>query len=417
MSVVAHVENLGVRFWVERRQMTLVRDIILHPFRQRHIGQELWALRHVSFQLERGKVLGVIGNNGAGKTTLLMAMARIYAPDEGWVQIKGRVTSLLEVGAGFRWDLTGRENVMLYGAIMGIARSTMKTLFDTIVEFAGVGDFIDTPMRTYSAGMRMRLGFAVAMSAEPDVLLVDEALSIGDSAFQRRALERIEQFRNQGGTLVYVSHDMTKVGDLCDECLLLDRGRLISLGHPLSVIATYWERVWGKRVGDGIDPRLAGSCQLIESARRWGSGEIRIVGFSILDNTGKKTQVIEQGAAFVVEIAFSAEAPYEDYVVQVSLFQGKKTIAIMKSDPLASPKVDRNLQARAILRVDSRMLAIGTYEVDAEIRNEAFSKMYDHLDKFTTITVVKGSPGCTEANQVHLPCQWTFSVRASGNNG
>jgi len=411
-DTVVRAENLGIRFWLEHRQMALVRDVILHPLRPRHRGEELWALRNVSFSLAKGRILGVIGENGAGKTTLLMALARIYAPDEGAVEVKGRVTSLLEVGAGFRWDLTGRENVMLYGAIMGIARDRMRALFDGIVECAGLERFIDAPMRTYSSGMRMRLGFAVAMSAEPDVLLVDEALSIGDSAFQRRALERIERFRANGGTLVYVSHDMTRVGDLCDECLLLEKGRLLCRGAPLEVIAAYWERVWGKQSGHVGEVHTGGNSLWRPAARRWGSGEMRIVGFSVYDGKGNRTAVVEQGRPFVVEIRFSAKMCCEDYIVQVSLFQGKRTIAVMKSDPLVSPPIDARAEGRAVLRVDSSPLAVGDYEVDCELRNEAFTRMYDHLDKFTSIRVVEG-PGCgQDSGWTHLPCQWTISTGA-----
>ncbi len=402
------VENLGVRFWLERRDVTLIRDILFHPFRRRTRGQEFWALRGVSFHLERGRILGVIGRNGAGKSTLLMALAGIYAPDEGRLKVRGRVTSLLEVGAGFRLELTGRENVYLYAAILGITRRQVHALFDRIVDFSGLEDFIDAPMRTYSTGMQMRLGFAVAVSVEPDVLLVDEALSVGDTAFQTRAMEYIETFRRNGGTIVYVSHDMARMGNLCDRCLLLEDGRTVLFGQPLDVIATYWERTWGTASAQTCEKDLAGLPEGAQSARRWGSGEIRITGFTLLDHWGRPTRVVERGTHVTVEIRYTGGSGTEDFLFQVILYRDKQTVAVMKSDPLASPRRAHRGEGRVLLRFDTAPLAPAEYSVDAEIRNEEFTRMYDHLEKFTTLTVVRGQDSASRCDWVHLPCQWTF---------
>ena len=409
MNPLIEVENLGICFHLERQELALVRDIILHPFRRRSSGRTFWALRGISFRLEKGKLLGIIGENGAGKTTLLMALAGIYAPDTGRVQVRGRVASLLEVGAGFRSDLTGRENVFLYGAIMGLPRRRIQRSFDEIVAFSGLEDFIDSPLRTYSTGMRMRLGFTIALSVEPDVFLVDEALSVGDAVFQKKALERIEMYRKQGGTLVYVSHNMSSIGNLCDECLLLDHGKQIHFGKTLDVIATYWERIWGKQVNERAATLQDPLQDFVRDAKRWGSGEVRISRFSIFDNQGKPTQAIEQGAPLHVEMEFQADHDPGELLFQVSLFEGGRTVTILPSDPASYPKGLANQTGKVHLRIDTSALPLGVYQVDAEIRNEAFTKMYDHLDKFTTLEIEKPEGFQARPEGIRLSCEWTFS--------
>jgi len=409
MNPIAEAEDVGIRFTLERQERALVRDVILRPFSRSYSSGEFWGIRGVSFRLERGQGLGVIGGNGAGKTTLLMSLAGIYAPDEGRVKVRGRVASLLEVGAGFRWELTGRENVFLYAAIMGIPRGEVQRSFDEIVDFAGVAPFIDTPLRTYSSGMRMRLGFAIALNVRPDLLLVDEALSIGDSAFQNKAAERIEAFRKQGGSIVYVSHDMTSVGDICDQCLLLDKGRSVKLGETLDVIATYWERIWGTEAGETARSQGTPGDADLRGARRWGSGEYQIVGFSLFDSAGGPARSVEQGSELHVEMHFRASEGAPGHpLFQVSLFQGKRTVAVLRSDPAAC-RSNRNLRdGKVRLRIDTSPLPPGDYQFDAEIRDEEFTRMYDHLDKFISLEISQPSAYGASGTGLQLPCQWVF---------
>ena len=330
--------------------------------------------------------MGVIGENGAGKTTLLMTLAKIYAPDKGTISVRGKVSSLLEVGAGFRSDLTGRENVFLYGAIMGLSRKTIQREFDWIVDFSGLERFIDAPVRTYSSGMRMRLGFSVAVSVHPDVLLVDEALGIGDAEFQRRSMERIDAFRKQGGTLVFVSHDMDAVGRVCNAGLLLERGRLVSHGTCQDVISTYWERVWGKAVKEksrkseeGTDP--------FHGARRWGSGEIRFLGFEIRNVMEKSIQQAFPGESLTVIIRFVAGIELEKVVFRVAFFHETQPVAVFLSDPAHYPEGSSTGEGIAKLQINSLPLSPGEYKIDLEVHEASYSQMYDHVDKFITFRV------------------------------
>jgi ABC-type polysaccharide/polyol phosphate transport system ATPase subunit len=212
-------------------------------------GEEFWALRDVSFEVEAGQVLGVVGPNGAGKSTLLKVLSAITEPTEGEARIRGRVASLLEVGVGFHPELSGRENVYLNGAILGMSRADIRQRFDEIVEFAGVQAFVETPVKRYSSGMYLRLAFAVAAHLEPDVLLVDEVLAVGDAAFQRKCLGKMESVAREGRTVLLVSHSMDAISRLCSRALWLDRGRVRELGDTAEIVGRY--------LADGLEARPA----------------------------------------------------------------------------------------------------------------------------------------------------------------
>ena len=204
--------------------------------------ERFFALKDVSFQIKRGESLAVVGANGAGKSTLLSVVAGLAAPDAGSVEVIGRIAALLELGTGFHGDLTGRENVFLNAALLGLTRKETKRAFDEIVEFSGIGDFIDEPLRTYSSGMMLRLAFSVAVNTNPDILIVDEILAVGDHTFQAKCVERIHQFRNAGKTILAVSHSQGMVENLCDRALWLDHGQAVMQGRISEVIDSYMGR-------------------------------------------------------------------------------------------------------------------------------------------------------------------------------
>jgi homopolymeric O-antigen transport system ATP-binding protein len=211
----------------------------LTDFFRRERSEPFFALKHVSFQVEPGESVAVVGRNGAGKSTLLGLVAGLAKPDEGRLTVNGPVTALLELGSGFHPDLTGRENLRLKAALLGMSRKQTAAAFDDIVEFAGLAEFIDEPLRTYSTGMIMRLGFSVAVNRDPEILLIDEVLAVGDVAFQAKCFERIHQFRNSGKTLLCVSHASGTVEELCDRAIWLDRGELIMSGALPEVMEAY----------------------------------------------------------------------------------------------------------------------------------------------------------------------------------
>ena len=240
MSAAVSFEDVSKRFVLRHeRAYTVLESMIGLVKPARRSTEEFWALRAVSFEIPDGETFGVIGPNGAGKSTVLKLMARILEPTSGEVTVRGRISPLLELGAGFHPELTGRENVYLNAALFGVSQAEVQDRYDEIVEFSELKDFIDAPLKHYSSGMYMRLGFAVAANIIPDILLVDEVLAVGDEAFQRKCLRKIEEFRREGRTIVFVSHDLDTVRRICHRALWLDQGLVQAVGSTDSVIDSY----------------------------------------------------------------------------------------------------------------------------------------------------------------------------------
>src|SRR5260370_5513379 len=249
---IIKVENLGKRYCLrhryEHQRYIALRDVIADRFkrlfRARHSArsatEHFWAVRGVYFEIKQGDAVGIIGRNGAGKSTLLKILSRITEPTEGRVRLRGRVASLLEVGTGFHPELTGRENIFLNGAILGMTRAEIKRKFDEIVDFAAIEKFLDMPVKRYSSGMYVRLAFAVAAHLDPEILLIDEVLAVGDAEFQKKCLEKMENVAtNEGRTVVFVSHDMDAICHLCSRCVLLRQGEIEKSGNTADVVAVY----------------------------------------------------------------------------------------------------------------------------------------------------------------------------------
>jgi ABC-2 type transport system ATP-binding protein/lipopolysaccharide transport system ATP-binding protein len=236
---VIRFENVAVLYRVPHERVSGIKEYAVRMLQRRISYDEFWALQEISFQVGRGEVFGVIGRNGAGKSTMLKVMARVLHPTKGRVVMRGKIAPLLELGAGFHPELTGRENVYLNSALLGYTRKQVNEMFPAILDFAEIGDFINAPLRTYSTGMVARLGFSVATCARPDILLVDEVLSVGDSRFQEKCLERINSFQALGTTTVIVSHSMQTIQNFCSRALWLDQGRAGAIGDVSEVVRSY----------------------------------------------------------------------------------------------------------------------------------------------------------------------------------
>lgn len=233
------LEHVGVRYRASSERIRSIKEYTIRWIQGKIKHREFWALQNVDLTVWRGETLGLIGQNGAGKSTLLKLIARVLRPTQGRVRVHGKVAPLLEFGAGFHPELTGRENVYLNGALLGYGRKEMDEKFTRIVDFAELWDFIDAPMRTYSSGMWARLGFAVATDIKPDILIIDEVLSVGDEAFQRKSAARMQEFRHQRATILLVSHNMDTISQMCQRAVWLDHGQLKAIGEPEQVIYKY----------------------------------------------------------------------------------------------------------------------------------------------------------------------------------
>ena len=233
------LENVGVRYRAPSERFHTFKDYVIHWLQRKIKHRDFWALREVNLSIQPGESLGLIGQNGAGKSTLLKLVARVLRPTSGRVVVRGHVAPLLEFGAGFHPELTGRENIYLNGALLGFTNREMDEKFSRIVDFAELWDFIDAPLRTYSSGMWARLGFAVATDVKPDILIIDEVLAVGDEAFQRKSAARMQEFRDQGATILLVSHTMSTIEQMCHRAAWLHHGQLLAVGEPRQVIEAY----------------------------------------------------------------------------------------------------------------------------------------------------------------------------------
>lgn len=314
MSDAIVVQNLGKRF---RRyhadRPTTLKEALLRGLRRIKLAESFWALRDVSFSVAPGRMVGVIGSNGAGKSTLLRLIGSVGRPDEGRVTVHGRIGALLDLGAGFHPDLTGRENVFINGVISGLTRHEVAQRFDSIVDFAELEAFIDNPLRTYSTGMQMRLGFAVAAYMEPEILLIDEVLAVGDLAFQRKCLDRIARFKAEGCTIILVSHDTASIRQLCDEALWLRQGELVAYGPSDIVAGQYVTEMTAetRRRTPATRParRTSTGAELRVNENRFGSMEIEIVAVRLLDSAGLLVTELDSGDSLRVEIEYLAPEP------------------------------------------------------------------------------------------------------------
>ncbi len=344
--------------------------------------QTFTALDGVSFEVPRGSTFGVIGENGSGKSTLLKLLAGITKPTRGRLRVEGRVSALIELGAGFHPEISGRENVVINGIMLGLNRRQIQERFDEIVAFAELEEFIDAPVKTYSSGMYMRLGFSVAVHVEPEVLLIDEVLAVGDEAFARKCLDKMGEFRRRGKTIFLVTHSLSLVEKMCDEALWLRHGRIADRGDPKRVVDAYLTYVAGseeallvREHGQAPAPEPAPPASPVAAPApgmphegRWGGRELEIVAVRLLDDRGHERHVYVPGETVVVEFDVSAASPVEDFVFGVGLSNSEGALVYGTNTDMEDFE-PRHFEGLATVRftIDALRLVEGTYLLDVAV--------------------------------------------------
>ena len=367
-------------------------------------ARDFWALRDVDFNVQRGEVVGVIGRNGAGKSTLLKIFAKITKPTTGEVRLRGRVGSLLEVGTGFHPELTGRENIFLNGAILGMKRAEISRKFDQIVQFAEVEKFLDMPVKRYSSGMYVRLAFAVAAHLQPEILIVDEVLAVGDMAFQRKCLGRMREVGKSGCTVLFVSHSMPAIESLCTRALLLEDGQVAKDGDVQSLIQEYHKRVLQPAQGNG--DALAERCDLGRVQRVYRTA-------ALLNDRDEPTNFIPLGSQFRLRLGLEAAVAVESPTITVGIDDtlGHRLLSLVT--PLTNPILDR---IEGSCQIDCRVahfpLAPGEYWIKLGLRSQVAE--IDEVERVMHFTVTNADK-FGEGRGIHqglcvAPVQWTATL-------
>jgi len=338
------LKGIGKKYRISSSRSSLLKEAL--SFGKAKRSHDFWALQDINLEVERGTTLGILGRNGAGKTTLLRIISGVLQPTTGTVEINGRLTAIFGLGSGFNPEFTGRENIMLNGLILGIDYEEMQERFDEIAAFADIGEFIDQPIKTYSSGMRSRVGFAVAVNVDPDILVLDEALSAGDAAFKKKALQRMYDLRDSGTTVLFVSHSMGMVKRFCTEAVLLHKGRMVTTGDPEEVADRYRELLESAQEKDnragspdrGLDDMLdreeeedlegVGS----RKGSRQSAGEAGIQGVQVLDDKGEAASEVPSGSRITVRVHARYAAAVEESVLGITLHSKRAGVDVFSTD-------------------------------------------------------------------------------------
>jgi len=385
------VDGVWKTFRIFQNRNTTLKQAVLR--RNRDKFEEFWALNGVSFDIPTGSSFGLIGANGAGKSTMLKVLARILVPDKGVVRVDGRVSALLELGAGFHPELSGRENVFLNGNILGMSTSFITKRFDEILAFSGLEQFIDQPVKTYSSGMYARLGFSVAVAVEPDILLVDEVLAVGDEQFQRRCTEKMNEIRSSGRTVVFVSHGLAQVQQLCDRAVWLDKGEVKAIGETNEVVRQYLESV---TTAYRVDDR---------GRQRTGSGEIELEVELLPDPADEP---VATGNELTVRMHWRTDERFDNIVFGLTLRAADGYELSGQSSTEQFPNMSLGPGAGWLdMRVPTLQLLPGSYHLSGAIMERGSGHVYDHSPNIAEFDVAPKADAPNEAGCITLDAQWS----------
>jgi len=370
------IDHVSKRFRIFHERNQTLKAAVMRG--RRSVYEDFWALDDVSFEVPQGTTFGLVGNNGSGKSTLLKTMAKILYPDRGSVSAAGRLAALLEVGSGFHPELSGRENVFLNGSILGMSRAEIQRKFDDIVGFSGVEQFIDQPVKNYSSGMYVRLGFAVAINVDPEILLVDEVLAVGDAAFQERCAEKFVDFRREGRTVVVVSHSMPSLRAMCDQVAWLDHGVLVEAGPAATVLERY---VDSTREDVHVD---------VDGHVRWGTGEATVDRVEVLVD-GKPNDTITSGSPMTIRLHYTAHQPITEPVFGLAIESHDGVYLWANNSRDAGFRVDQIDGTGHVDCVVPRLaLQPGTFRLLASVVDTSTTHAYDFVRDVAEISVRHG---------------------------
>lgn len=388
---VIQLENIAVQYRSPSEKIPSFKEFAIRWIQGKIRYEYFWALKGVSVDIREGEVFGIIGPNGAGKSTLLKVVARVLRPTRGRVRVRGLVAPLLELGAGFDYELTGRENIYLNGAVLGLSKKELDSRVDHIVEFSGLREFVDAPLRTYSSGMVARLGFSVATERRPEVLIVDEILGVGDTDFQNKSLERIRQFQRQGTTILLVSHSLDSVTQMCSRAVWLDRGEKVAEGPAPEMVGRYLQRTY-----ETEGKRLAAESAQEREAVREATGEtvkppskVKITRVCLTDLAGNERFIFETNQPFQVRMEYTSQEPVDAPVFGIAVHRGDGVHVTGPNTDVSNQPVARiNGNGTIIYTCERLPLLAGLYQVSVAAVNKENTELFDYHDRLYSFRVV-----------------------------
>jgi lipopolysaccharide transport system ATP-binding protein len=417
------IENVTKHFRKSTIQhhTTLKTEVVRWFRRQRRQLPQMFieSLKGVSLRIPQGKTMGIIGRNGAGKSTLLKIITGIYSPSSGTVQVRGRISALLDLGAGFHPDFSGRENILINGIILGMSRSEIRARMQTIIDFSELGDFIDEPVRTYSSGMYMRLAFSVATHVDPDILLIDEILSVGDEHFSRKSRAKMNEFKKSGKTIVLITHDLGTVQAWCDIAAWIDEGRVRSIGDPREVVAQYRQAVeFGEAHAATLAPANSAEPAFPQlhpaeteglAANGRAHFALQLKRVQLLDQLGREARILEPNEGLDVVIEFETSEDLLDVGFSIRIFHSEGLLVYGTNSLIESVALPNPLPRSGMLRFTIERLGLGggTYSLDIAVQNRAGID-YDSSKGVCSFSV---SSTTQETGIVRLPHRWSFVGR------
>lgn len=395
MTAPIVVRDLCKRFRRRHKHSPLtLKEALVGRMYKFNTSEEFLALDQINLEVERGEIVGAIGRNGAGKSTLLRLIGGVGLPDSGRISVLGKIGALLELGAGFHPELTGRENIYINGVISGLTRAGVARRFDDIVAFSELEDSIDNPLRTYSSGMQLRLAFSISVHTEPDILLIDEVLAVGDLAFQRKCLERINYFRRQGCAILIVSHDIKQVEAVCDRVIWLQGGRIAAFGDPRGVAEQYERAMFletEKRHAALQSNRAGGKEESLHEQSRQGTREMEIVDVQLQDKNGLPVTEVKRGDALTVVIGCTARKATRSAIFSLAISDANGEIFLdTNTADLDMPDIEQNGVAR--VNIDRIDLQDGEYFIDLGIYEKDWACIYDYHWHMYPLRVTEDEP-------------------------
>jgi ABC-2 type transport system ATP-binding protein len=415
-TVAVDIQDVSKRFRLYHQKYTSLKERVIHAGRTPYT--ELWALRDIGFEVKEGQTVGILGRNGSGKSTLLKCVCGVLQPTEGQVVVRGKLAGLLELGAGFQPDLTGRQNIYLNGSLLGMAKTDIDKIFDEIVAFAELDQFIDNQVKFYSSGMYVRLGFAVAVNIDPDVLVIDEVLAVGDERFQRKCLDRVKQFQDQGRTIILVSHSPDQVRSICDEAVVLADGKMIANGTPGEAVRVFREHLLeaGDVLSLGHGEEAAPAADVSAPVRVLDTTD-RMHPIRITEVTSEHPGTDEQryvvtGDPLIIRLRYmSAESTTTaSFVVEIRDPAGKVLLRTVSGDlgmDFAIPSGNGTVS----FRYESFPFSDGVYDVSAGVEHRAGGELYDWKESAAKVEVMNPTKA---VGLINIPAGVTLETTTAG---